>query len=153
MPLELQIIKAREFVRLNPRQEFDLPASKAALAALAAACRKRNIDQAMLDLRELQPGPTPVFSPSDLSELVNTFHEMGFQMDQRLAVLYSADPHRRARLFAFISTLKGWNVGAFDDFEDALLWLAGEETIDLPSVADAKPIKIKGKPHEGSPLN
>ena len=117
MPLELQIIRAHEFVRLGAHGHFDLAASKAALAEMAAACRKRGIHQALLDLRALHPGPKPVFSPADLIELVNTFREVGFTHEQRLAILYHSDPHHRARLFAFLSIVRGWNVQAFGDFE------------------------------------
>jgi len=129
MPQELQIIRASEFIRYNAQGYFDLVASKAALAELAAVCRKRGIHQAMLDLRALRPGPKPVFSPADLAELVGTFREVGFTHREHLAILYHSDPHRRARLFAFLSTMHGWNVRAFGDFEKALLWLSsGEET-------------------------
>jgi hypothetical protein len=144
MPLELQIIRAAEFIRLSASDHFDLAASKAALANLADACRKRGIDRALLDLRELEPGPKPVFSPSDLVKLVNTFREIGFTRQQRLAILYSVDPHRRARLFAFISTLRGWNVRAFDDFEKAINWLSsGQDNAKhrTPSPAE-KSIKV-----------
>jgi hypothetical protein len=126
MPLELQIIRAHEFVRLGAHGHFDLAASKAALAEMAAACRKRGIHQALMDLRALHPGPKPVFSPADLIELVNTFREVGFTHEQRLAILYHSDPHHRARLFAFLSIVRGWNVQAFGDFEQALVWLSGE---------------------------
>lgn len=127
MPQELQIIRASEFIRMGAQGHFDLPASKAALAELAAACRKRGIDQALMDLRALHPGPKPVFSPADLAELVGTFRQIGFTHRQRLAILYHSDPHRRARLFAFLSTMHGWNVRAFGDFEQALLWLSGSQ--------------------------
>lgn len=124
MPMELQIIRAQEFIRLGPQGHFDLKASKAVLAELARACCKRGINQALLDLRALHPGPKPVFSPQDLVTLVNTFHEVGFTHRQRLAVLYGSDPHHRARLFAFIATLRGWSVRAFDSFEKAITWLS-----------------------------
>jgi hypothetical protein len=127
MPQELQIIRASEFVRFNAQGHFDLPASKLALAELAGACRKRGIAHAMIDLRALHPGPKPVFSPADLAELVNSFREVGFTPQERLAVLYHSDPHRRARLFAFLSTMHGYAVRAFGDFEEALLWLSSEE--------------------------
>ena len=55
MPMELQIIRAQEFIRLGAHGNFDLDASKAVLAQLAAACWKRGINQALLDLRALQP--------------------------------------------------------------------------------------------------
>jgi hypothetical protein len=129
MPMELQIIRAHEFIRVGARGHFDLKASKLVLAELAGACWKRGIDQALLDLRALHAGPNPVFSPNDLVTLVNTFCAVGFTHQQRLAVLYSSDPHHRARLFAFIAKLRGWKVQAFDDFEKAFIWLSsGEES-------------------------
>jgi len=124
MPLELHIIRANEFIQMGAHGHFDLVASKAALAQLARACRKRNINQALMDLRALRPGPKPVFTPADLAELVNTFHEFGFTHRERLAILYQSDPHHRARLFAFLGKMHGWNVRAFGDFETALLWLS-----------------------------
>jgi hypothetical protein len=131
MPMELQIIRAQEFIRLGAKGNFDLKASKAVLAQLAGACCKRGINQALLDLRALQPGPKPVFSPNDLVALVNTFHQVGFTHKQRLAVLYGSDPHHRARLFAFIAKLRGWKVQAFDSFEAAVMWLSA---MDNPAV-------------------
>jgi hypothetical protein len=134
MPLELQIIRAAEFVRLGAQGHFDLSASKVALVKIAHACRKRGVDRALMDLRELQPGPTPVFSPADLVTLVNSFRRVGLSRQQRLAILYKTDPHRRARLFALISTLRGWSVRAFDNFEKAIAWLSsgvGDEEYHL----------------------
>ncbi len=128
MPLELEIIRATEFVRMGAQGKFDLAASKSALATLAEACRKRGIDQAVVDLRATQSGPNPVLTPADLAELVRIFPDVGFDRRRlRLAILYRSDPHKRARLFAFLSTLHGWSVNAFGDFEAAVLWLSGGE--------------------------
>ena len=136
MPTELQIIRAQEFIRLGAQGKVDFKASKEALAALAAACWKRGINQALLDLREVHLGPKPVFSRHDLAALVKTFREIGFTHQQRLAVLYRSDPHRRARLFAFIANLRGWSVQPFDNYEAALNWLSGAE--NAPSQAEPK---------------
>ena len=141
--MELQIIRAQEFIRLGARGRIDLKASKEILAELAAACWKRGINQALLDLRALQVGPKPVFSPHDLAVLVNTFREIGFTHRQRLAVLYSADPHRRVRLFSFMATLHGWNVRPFDSFEKAVAWLSGAETDYAEAEPDATTKAIK----------
>lgn len=151
MPLEMQIIRAHEFIRLGAEGHFDLEASKQVLAQLASACRKRGIDQAMLDLRALHPGPTPVFTPSDLAALVNTFREIGFTHQQRLAILYSADPHHRARMFAFISTLRGWQVRAFGTFEEAVLWLSqpGKADPETESAAGQQPVPLKVRGRAG----
>ena len=135
MPIELQIIRACDFIRVGPQGRFDFASSKLALAELAHACHKRGINQAMLDLRAFKPGPVPVFSPSDLAALVYTFHEVGFTRKHWVAVLYSADPHHGARLFAFIGRMRGWNVAAFDHLEEALSWLAGGGTEKLDAQA------------------
>jgi hypothetical protein len=143
MPMELQIIRAHEFIKVGPRGRFDLKASKAVLAGLAGACWKRGINQALLDLRALHPGPKPVFSPNDLVKLVNTFCEVGFTHELRLAVLYGSDPHHRARLFAFIAKLRGWKVQAFDDFEKAFIWLsAAEPPVETEFTPTAKKVPV-----------
>jgi hypothetical protein len=146
MPTELHIIRAQEFIRLGTKGRLDLKASKAVLAQLAAACWKRGINQALLDVRALQPGPKPMFSPNDLVALVNTFREIGFTQKQRLAVLYRADPYHRARLFAFIAKLRGWKVQAFDDFEAAFMWLS--KTEEVPAETELTPVPKKVPVHQ-----
>src|SRR5262245_42200638 len=112
MPSELQIIRAPEFVRLDAHGHPDLEASRAALTKLASACRKRGINQALLDVR----GVRTQLTPSDLASLVRSFQDIGFTHHQRLAILHAGDPHHRARMFALISVLRGWSVRAFGDF-------------------------------------
>jgi hypothetical protein len=106
-----------------------MEASRTVLRELAAACRRRGIDRALLDLREIRPGATRLFTPDELATLVNTFHEIGFTYEQRLAVLYSEDPYHGVRMFAFIGALRGWRVRAFSEFEAALNWLGDVEDI------------------------
>jgi hypothetical protein len=124
MPVELQIIRASEFICLDADEQLDFDESKQVLRNLAEACRKRGVDRALLDVRGMPVSPKPRFTPSQLAELVRTFHEAGFGKHQRLAVLYKTDPHGGARMFAFISRIQGWQVRAFTEFEEALLWLS-----------------------------
>ena len=148
MPIELQIIRAQEFIRVGAHGQFDLEASKAVLAQLARACRKRGIHQALLDVRALVPGQKPVFSPQDLVTLVNTFDEVGFKRQDRVAVLYTSDPHHRAHLFSFVATMHGWQVQAFNNFERAIFWLsatgsksAGGAEAELPPQPKRIPVR------------
>ena len=124
---------------------MDFESSKEALRKLAYVCRKRGIFRAVLDLRDLAIPATPMFTTSELAALVDTFREAGFTSYQRLAVLYRTDPHHGARMFAFISTLKGWHVRSFEDFERALMWL--QLCDDQPSInpADAFQIRCAGE--------
>jgi hypothetical protein len=142
MPLELQIIRASEFVRLGARDHLNLESTKEALADLARACRKRGVDRALLDLRELAIPAKPLFTPTELASLVGAFHQAGFGRNQRLAVLYRSDPHHGARLFAFISSMRGWQVRAFSEFEEALAWLSDAESSQLDSGELQVPIQV-----------
>ena len=151
MPLELHIIRASEFIKMGVQGAVDVASSREILRQLASACRKRGINQALLDLRGLHPGPTPLLTSDDLASLVNTFREIGFSERQRLAVLYSTDPHYGARIFAFISTLRGWNVKATDDFEDALLWLSQEQSEEGEKAGEEVPLHFK-KPAGDQPV-
>jgi hypothetical protein len=149
MPLELQLIRASEFVRLGPDDHLNFEASKEALQLLARACWKRGLDRAMLDLRALPVPPKPIFSPSQLAALVDTFREAGFTKHHRLAVLYRADVHGGARMFAWISRMQGWQVQAFGEFDEALLWLSatdGQEAADSDQEVPIKLSKAGEKP-------
>jgi hypothetical protein len=153
MSLELQIIRASEFIRLGVKGRIDLTASKAALGDLARACRMRGICRAMVDLRDFQYGPKPVYSTQDLAELVRTFHEVGFSKKERLAILYRIDPYHRARMFAFLSTMHGWTVRAFNDFEEALNWLSQGQCPVPETVQSAtgKTIPVRAAKHKDNP--
>jgi hypothetical protein len=127
MPIELQVVRASEFVRLDARARLDFEASKQALRSLGEACRKRGLDRALLDLRHLPKLPKAQFSPKQLAELVSAFHEAGLSREQRLAVLYRDDAYGGVRTFTFIGRIKGINVQAFTEFEDGLQWLSTGE--------------------------
>ena len=120
MPLEVQLIRAREFIRVGPHGKLDLARSRAILKSLSAACQKRGIERAMLDLR----GVRSEFGPEELAECIRMFREIACPHIQRLALIHSGDPHRRVRTLALIASLRGWSVRAFDDFETAFEWLA-----------------------------
>ena len=146
MPIDLQLIRASEFIRMGAHDRLNMESSRKLLTQLAKACWRRGIGRALLDLRAIVPGPTPAFTPDELASLVGAFKEIGFTKKQRLAVLYSSDPHFGARLFAFISKMRGWTVQAFNSFEAAILWLSEDQ---VPETA-AKPgewraVMVKGK--------
>jgi hypothetical protein len=138
--LELHIIRASDFIRVGAQGLPDLEASKEKLAQLARAWQQSGIPRALLDLRQVQIGSTPAFTPVQLESLVKILQELGFSQEQRFAVLYATDPHHRARMFAFISKLHGWSVRAFGSYEEALSWLAlTEEAPDKARPASPEP--------------
>jgi hypothetical protein len=124
MPINLQVIHAKEFVRLDADEHLDFEATKQSLQALARACWKRGVNSAMVDLRGLPALEKPHFTPTQLAALVHTFRDAGFSTRQRLAILYRHDLYGGIRNFAFISRMRGLQVQAFSDYEGAMQWLA-----------------------------
>ena len=160
MPLELELIRATEFVRVGAEGRFDLAASKKALAAIVSACRKRGLRHAVMDLRGVRIGPKSAFTTADLVELVNTFPKAGFTHELRVALIYASDPHKRARLFAFLSTLHGWEVQAFGNFEEAVMWLssngvkvkaAEQEKKERVPIRFHRPSQVQARPELARP--
>jgi len=107
MPLELHVIRASEFVRVDAHEHLDFEASAKALQALAQACRKRGLGCALLDLRAVPVPDKPLFTTKEIAALVLTFRDAGFSVEQRLAVLYHQDVYGGIRDFAFISRIGG----------------------------------------------
>jgi hypothetical protein len=141
MPIELQIIRASDFVRLKPDRLLDFAETSKALGLLARACRKRGMTRALLDLRGLPVPEKPLFKPQQLAALVDSFAEAGFQASDRLAVLYATDRWHGVRTFAFIAKLKGCQIRALQDFEEAMEWLA-EEVDEEPTRALAVKVRV-----------
>lgn len=142
MPLELHVIRASEFVRLDADEHLDFEASVKALQSLAHACRKRGLDSALLDLRAVPLPAKPVFTTKEIAALVLSFRDAGFSREQRLAVLYHQDIHGGIRDFAFIGRMGGLQVQAFHEFEKALQWLSDQPESSAECPQDQVPVRI-----------
>jgi len=138
--MELHIIRFREFVRLDAHGQLDMAESHTVLSRLAELCRRRGIEQALLDGRDIQTALTP----DEIAALVRDLAEMGFTRNQRLALLHKGDPNRRAALFALIAKLRGWKIRAFGNFEEAVDWLStGPDSRPKPhSCGEEVPLRI-----------
>jgi hypothetical protein len=141
MPVELQVIRASEFVCLDADELLDFEATTKALQGLAKACWKRGLNRAMLDLRDIPAPDKPHFTATELAALVGIFRDAGFTRHQRLAVLYQYDVHGGVRNFAFFGKMRGLQVQAFREFEAALQWLSeGLEDADELQTGVSVPI-------------
>jgi hypothetical protein len=151
MPLELQVIRASEFIRLDAQELLDFDATRQALGALAQACRTRGLNCALLDLRFIPIPARPQFTTTELAALVGTFRAAGFTRRQRLAILYRHDVHGGIRSFAFISRIRGLQVQAFSDYETAIHWLADEPDDRDPARGEEVQVPIKQKQSRPQP--
>jgi len=123
MPIELHVIRASDFICIGGDERLNFEESKQALRELALACRKRGLDRAMLDLRDLPVPAKPRFTITELAGLVGAFRDAGFSRQQRLAVLYRQDIYGSVRNFTFFSRMRGLQVQAFHEFDSAMYWL------------------------------
>ncbi len=119
--------------------EFDFEKTRAVLADLATACRKRGIHRALLDVRDSHSNLTP----DDLAALVNIFSENALSKYLRLGIVHTGNQEYRTKLFVFFSSMRGRKVRAFGDFEAAMLWLSKSEKepeVEQESEFEVKPI-------------
>jgi len=152
MAVALQIIRAAEFVCLDPEEHLDLEASKQALRELALACRKRGLGRAVVDLRKLPVLAKPHFTKTEVAALVDAFRDAGFSRDQRLAVVYRDDVYGGIRDFAFISRMRGLQVQAFADFGAASLWISEGEDITVGNRQKPDTVFIRKRKGDGKVL-
>lgn len=122
MAYNLHIVRPSDFVRLDPYGRCHLEESRVALTTLAKQCVERGINCALLDVREMQAG----LSLGDIYLLANAFREMGFRTDHRLAILHRYGGTGQAEFFALAAADKGWNVRAFEEYEEAIDWFGAE---------------------------
>lgn len=152
MPIDLQVIRASEFIRLDARQHLDFEASKLALRALAQACRKRGLGRALVDLRTLPVPDKPRFTQRELAALVSTFRDAGFARRHRLAILYRHDVYGGVRDFAFFSRMRGLDVQPFTEFEEAMAWLAEDREEPGEQEPGGVPVPITKRKKRGDVL-
>lgn len=90
------------------------------MRAIAKTCVERDVDNALLDVRKVHGNVTI----GQLHDLAKAFYEMGFRERHHLAILHRYRGGEKAELFAIFAANHGWNVRAFDSFEDAFEWFA-----------------------------
>ena len=123
MPYDLHVVRTQDFLRCNSEGAFDYAATKAGMTAIAQAALARGVQSVLLDVRDAQSSLKMV----DMYELARTFEETGFTQTHRLAILHRYRAGERAEFFALCAQQRGWNVQAFESFEEAFAWLAHED--------------------------
>jgi len=124
MSYDLHVVKSTDFVRLDAKGNVDFEESRRVLSDLARTCFARGIDRALLDIRKV---PNATLKLAEVYALARTFGEMGFQRHQRVAVLHSYSSTDRADFFVMCTADQGFDISAFDQFEDAAEWLSRPE--------------------------
>ena len=120
MPHDIKIVSANEFVRTNAKGEFDLEETKILLLTVLSKMKDANIYDVVLDVREAYSKMTGV----EVLKLFTHLHHLGSLSNRKIAIVYRPkDDLDRAKMFEVCAQKRGYQVGAFQDFEEAITWL------------------------------
>jgi hypothetical protein len=114
-------VPAREFFRTKSTGEFDLDETRKACFALFSKMKDAKVSEVLLDHREASSQMTA----SDLLTLFRDLHLGGFLKAQKIAILYRRKDKQfdRNKFFEACAQAKGYQIGAFQEFEEAVTWL------------------------------
>jgi hypothetical protein len=120
VPIDVKIVPAREFIRTKANGEFDLEGTKELFLAVFSKMKEANVSEVVMDLRELSTKMTSF----DIYELLSVLDHMGSWSTWKIAIVYRPkDDFDRAKFFELCAQNRGYQVGAFQDFEEAITWL------------------------------
>jgi hypothetical protein len=126
MSCTITIIPAREFFRTKANGEFDLDATRKASFDVFSRMKDLNVSEVLLDHRQTSTQMTA----SDLLTLFKELHLGGFLKARKIAILNHPkrdfDPDK---FFAACAQTKGYQIAAFHDFEEAVIWLYPPEDV------------------------
>jgi hypothetical protein len=120
MNLNIRLIHARDFLKTTSEGKLDLAASKQLLLKLASENASPHQYDMLIDVRRATRNMTLL----DITELVNVMIEHRESFCTKLAIL--PPPEETLELAKFMELYagnRGFRVGAFRDFEDAMNWL------------------------------
>jgi hypothetical protein len=120
MDLNLRLIHAKDFLKMTPTGELDLETSKRLILKFALENGSPGQYDVLIDTRQTI-GRLTLF---DMAELVNVMIEHRESFRSKVAVLTSPDyKFEHAKFMELYANNRGFQIGAFDDFEKAMNWL------------------------------
>lgn len=120
MPYNLKIVTSREFIQTYANGEFDFERTKELLLSVFSKMKDADVSEVVLDLREAFSKMTAF----DLYQLLPILDRVENKENWKIAIVYRPDDDfDRAKFFEFYARDKGYQVGAFQIFEEAVAWL------------------------------
>ncbi len=126
MKTSYKLISAKDFIKTHPTGEPDLKQSKKILVELAAIAKPPADYEILLDVRDSY-GTLTLF---DMYELVAVLGRHRSSFRNKIAFLTRPD-HQfdKAKFLELCARNRGFQVGAFTDFEETIEWL--ETTVEI----------------------
>jgi len=125
MPDNIRIIRAHDFIIATPEGQLDLEKSEKLLMEIASASAQLVDYEILLDTRKAQTE----MSVTDLWHLAAELSKVrGTFFRKKIAVLCPLAQFDDTEFFALCAQNRGFQVGAFTSFEDAIEWLIANGT-------------------------
>jgi len=119
VPIDVKIVPAREFIRTNANGEFDLEGTKELFLSVFAKMKDANVSEVIMDVREASSKLTAF----EISELFSVLDRESWSALKIAIVNRPKDDFDRAKYFELCAHNRGYQVGAFQDYEEAVTWL------------------------------
>lgn len=121
MNLNIRLIHSQDFLKTTPEGELDLAASKQLLLKLASENAAPGQYDILIDNRHITASSLTF---TDITELVNVMIEHRESFRSQLAILSRPEATLEvAKFMELYAGNRGFEVGAFRDFEEAMNWL------------------------------
>jgi len=119
MPTNIRVIHAHDFIRATPEGQLDFEKSRELLVEVAATVAGLADYEILLDMRKAQGE----MSITNMWYLAEELSKHGKAFRRRTAVLCPQQRFDLAGFFALCAENRGFRVGAFTSYEDAMEWL------------------------------
>lgn len=120
MDLNIRVIHSQDFLKVTATGKVDLEVSKQTVLKLASENSAPRQYDILIDLRQRTGRP----SLTDIAEVVNVMIEHRDSFRSKLAILTHPGPgFDDAKFMELYAGNRGFRVGAFKDFEEAINWL------------------------------
>ena len=126
--VDYKIISANEFLKAKPSGEFDREESKKVLIEIAMLIESPADYEILLDIRQAHGNLTFV----DIYEFVTELGKHRSAFRNKIAVLSRNDRQLdNARFMEVCAKNRGFQIGAFTNFEETIDWLTTSVDIDI----------------------
>jgi len=120
MTIDVRLVQPKDFIRTTANGELDLNVSKELMRRTAVEMEGSPIRRILVDSRQAVAS----WSTTSLYEVAVVFTEDPAFRNTRVALLTRRERIDNARFMALVANSRGAQMMAFDDFEDAIDWLA-----------------------------
>ncbi len=120
MKAEIKFVQTKDFIQTTASGTLNLAGSKKVLSEIERLNKTDNLHDILVDIRDTNPG----LSLSDIYELVTEVGNHRHAFRKKIAILLGPQHDiDKARFLEMTASNRGYNVNAFNDFEEAVNWL------------------------------